>query len=141
MVPKRVLLSDIDFYRNFLFLIFNHFNFEMASSVTTSLNFSNLESPKSNSSSLFEDSLFRLVEKFGEKKDFATKKKRKNSSFRWKRTPERAPSNNELVEHGDLENFEYSEPFVIKFHNICKGSGERVNGQPKMDVACQLDGD
>ncbi|CCD73551.1 FBD domain-containing protein [Caenorhabditis elegans] len=119
MVPKRVLLSDIDFYRNFLFLIFNHFNFEMASSVTTSLNFSNLESPKSNSSSLFEDSLF--------------------SSFRWKRTPERAPSNNELVEHGDLENFEYSEPFVIKFHNICKGGGERVNGQPKMDVACQLD--
>ncbi|EGT38117.1 CBN-HIM-19 protein [Caenorhabditis brenneri] len=83
----------------------------MDSTVTNSLNFSNLESPKSNSSSLFNDSLFR-----------------------WKRTPEKSYDDEE---YGGIEQVEYLEPFVIKFHNI--SSGERVNGQTKMDVVCQLD--
>ncbi|KAF1769565.1 hypothetical protein GCK72_001382 [Caenorhabditis remanei] len=80
----------------------------MDSTVTNSLNFSNLESPKSSSSSLFND-----------------------SSYRWKRTPEKS-----LSFDADVENLEVSEPFVIKFHNI--SNGERGQ-QHKIDVACQLD--
>uniref|UniRef100_A0A1I7UMY0 Ig-like domain-containing protein n=1 Tax=Caenorhabditis tropicalis TaxID=1561998 RepID=A0A1I7UMY0_9PELO len=87
----------------------------MNSTVTNSLNFSNLESPKSNSSSLFGDSLFR-----------------------WRRTPEKSLSFDE-EEYGGIETVEYSEPFVIKFHNI--SNGERVNGQQKMNVVCQFDGE
>ncbi|PIC54271.1 hypothetical protein B9Z55_000359 [Caenorhabditis nigoni] len=96
-----------DFFRNFLGISGE----KMDTTVTNSLNFSDLSSPKSSSSSFFSD-----------------------SSVRWKRTPEKSLSfDND--EFGDFEHEEYSEPFVIKFQNISKGE----RGQPKVDIACQLD--
>lgn len=83
----------------------------MDCTATNSLNLSELSSPKSSSSSFFED-----------------------ASLRWKRTPEKSLSF-DTDEYGDHEHVDFSEPFVIKFQNISKGE----RGQPKVDVACQLD--